>query len=198
MTKDEIKKALECCAGYTDWLDCNSCPYFTHHCDRGNRMMQDALDLITEQEKENDLLKMQLQDAVNHGNTFLEEANKFEAENKKLKQRIDIQCDAWQKLSDCNKRLVTKSNENLQSIKVLREENELLREESEKLKADNEILLTNLDTAQDQILQEYHEQQIKQAKIDVLTELKKFTSWAFGSEFLPARYIDEMIEELKQ
>ena len=28
---------------------------------------------------------MQLQDAVNHGNTFLEEANKFEAENKKLK-----------------------------------------------------------------------------------------------------------------
>ena len=30
-------------------------------------------------------VEMQLQDAVNHGNTFLEEANKFEAENKKLK-----------------------------------------------------------------------------------------------------------------
>ena len=57
MTKDEIKKGLECCAGNIDWLDCNDCPYFKHHCGRGNKLMQDALNLITEQEKEIERLK---------------------------------------------------------------------------------------------------------------------------------------------
>ena len=80
MNKDEIKKALTCCKGQC----CSYCPRW---CEKGcqYQTLSDALDLITEQEKENDLLKMQLQDAVNHANTFLEEANKFEAENRKLK-----------------------------------------------------------------------------------------------------------------
>lgn len=47
MTKDEIKKALKCCE--TDW--CVRCPYFECiGCEVG--LKQDALTLITEQEKE--------------------------------------------------------------------------------------------------------------------------------------------------
>lgn len=84
MTKDEIKKALECCCGYE--ASCDNCPNAKN---KGygcrDKLLANAHNLINEQEKENELLKMQLQDAVNHGNTFLEEANKFEAENKKLK-----------------------------------------------------------------------------------------------------------------
>lgn len=141
MTKDEIKKALECCASDSD--NCNGCPYV----DRINgQMFKDALNLITEQEKENDLLKMQLQDAVNHGNTFLEEANKFEAENKRLKV------------------------------------------ENKQRAADYDILYTRCT------------KRLKQAKIDVLTELKKQAEHCdqWNCEVIPTRYIDEMIEELKK
>lgn len=56
MTKDEIKKALEYC---TNWrLHCPDCPYF--NCSNGNcfdTIKLDALNLITEQEKEIEQLK---------------------------------------------------------------------------------------------------------------------------------------------
>ena len=58
MTKDEIKKALECCAkSYGDDVQCSDCPYDTltpracyeRFCQ--DVLCKDALDLITEQEK---------------------------------------------------------------------------------------------------------------------------------------------------
>lgn len=54
MTKDEIKKGLKCCE--TDW--CVRCPYFECiGCEVG--LKQDALNLITEQEKEIEQLKVE-------------------------------------------------------------------------------------------------------------------------------------------
>lgn len=49
MTQDEIKKALEICADIN--LNCNDCPYFAFgNCTEA--LCADALNLITEQEKE--------------------------------------------------------------------------------------------------------------------------------------------------
>ena len=58
MTKDEIKKALECCSN-SRVSSCNNCPYNNKGefscCD--GEMCKDALNLITEQEQEIDRLK---------------------------------------------------------------------------------------------------------------------------------------------
>lgn len=58
MTKDEIKKALECCAkSYGDDVHCSDCPYDTLTprtcCERfcQDVLCKDALELINEQEK---------------------------------------------------------------------------------------------------------------------------------------------------
>ena len=53
MNKDEIKKALKCCAGIDD---CDDCPYdVVRSC--SDRLKLDARELITEQEKEIERLK---------------------------------------------------------------------------------------------------------------------------------------------
>ena len=64
MTKDDIKKALECCAkSYGDDVHCSDCPYDTLTpracCERfcQDVLCKDALNLITEQEKEIERLK---------------------------------------------------------------------------------------------------------------------------------------------
>lgn len=139
MTKDEIKKALECCE--TDW--CCVCPYYKYEgCE--TILKKDVLTLITEQEKEND----------------------------KLEQLNAIQCDAWQKLSDENERLVTENNSNLRHNAVLRKENKKLKEE------------------------------IKQAKIDVLNEFKQkygfYSCYAWSSVVKSlTEIIDEFIKEVE-
>ena len=45
---DEIKRSLECCAAVGFKTACNVCPY----CYRCNDLPKDALNIITEQEKE--------------------------------------------------------------------------------------------------------------------------------------------------
>lgn len=97
MTKDEIKKALKMCSVDS----CTDCPYDNKGLYCCGKLKRDALDLITEQEKENE----------------------------KLEQLNAIQCDAWQKLSDENERLVTENNSNLRYNSVLRKENKKLKEE---------------------------------------------------------------------
>lgn len=57
MNKDEIKKALRCCASLSTY--CIDCPYYNNgdfSCDDG-KINLDALDIITKQEKEIDALK---------------------------------------------------------------------------------------------------------------------------------------------
>lgn len=76
---------------------------------------------------------------------------------------------------------------------------ELITEQEKEI----EQLKFNISQAQDQILataqknQEYREQQIKQAKIDVLNELKDKCG-SVGVIMLTDHDIDKMIEELKQ
>lgn len=79
--------------------DCEKCPYASYGCTR--KLRKDSFSLIIEQEKENE----------------------------KLEQLNAIQCDAWQKLSDENERLVTENNSNLRYNSVLRKENKKLKEE---------------------------------------------------------------------
>ena len=56
MTKDEIKKGLECCCNRDFKTACRNCSYVT--CPGCNdTLCKDALNLITEQEKEIDALK---------------------------------------------------------------------------------------------------------------------------------------------
>ena len=56
MNKDEIKKGLECCCNRYVKTACRNCSYIT--CPGYNDMLcKDALNLITEQEKEIDALK---------------------------------------------------------------------------------------------------------------------------------------------
>lgn len=102
MTKDEIKKALKCCEKYERCLDCPCCTYCTHD------LLNDAFDLITEQEKENE----------------------------KLEQLNAIQCDAWQKVSDENESLATENSSYFQYNSVLRKENKKLKEEIKQAKID--------------------------------------------------------------
>lgn len=56
MTNDEIKKALETCGNSYPEL-CKNCPYYTLGEDCVNDILKDALNLITEQEKEIEQLK---------------------------------------------------------------------------------------------------------------------------------------------
>ena len=50
---DEIKRSLECCAAVGSETSCSDCSY----CYRCRDLCKDALDLITEQEKEIDRLR---------------------------------------------------------------------------------------------------------------------------------------------
>ena len=50
--KDEIKRGLECCAAVGSETSCSDCSY----CYRCRDLCKDALDLITEQEKESEQL----------------------------------------------------------------------------------------------------------------------------------------------
>lgn len=59
MTKDEIKKGLEVC---TQHIYCKDCPYRNQHSCM-SRTQQDALALITEQEKEIERLKAKIKQA---------------------------------------------------------------------------------------------------------------------------------------
>lgn len=138
MTKEDIKKALMTCSVDS----CKDCPYDNTGLYCCGKLKRDALDLITEQEKENE----------------------------KLEQLNAIQCDAWQKLSDENERLVTENNSNLRYNSVLRKENKKLKEE------------------------------IKQAKIDVLKELKTRHDYAIKNMGYPwdiSQQIDELIKEVE-
>lgn len=57
------------------------------------------------------------------------DVSEYKAEIERLEQQNAIQCDAWQKLSDENERLVTENNSNLRHNSVLRKENKKLKEE---------------------------------------------------------------------
>lgn len=98
------------------------------------------------------------------------DVSEYKVEIERLEQQNAIQCDAWQKLSDENERLVTENNSNLRYNSVLRKENKKLKEE------------------------------IKKAQIDVLNELKTRHDYAIKNMGYPwdiTQQIDKLIEEVK-
>lgn len=72
-------------------------------------------------------------DIVNAGYGNISE---YKSEIERLEQLNAIQCDAWQKLSDENERLVTENNSNLRYNAVLRKENKKLKEEIKQAQID--------------------------------------------------------------
>lgn len=57
--KDEVKKGLECCAAVGVGTSCSDCPY-PYRC---NDIVRDALNIITEQEKDIEQLTENITDA---------------------------------------------------------------------------------------------------------------------------------------
>ena len=86
--KYEIKKGLKCCSVVDFETGCSDCPY-RYRC---KALYRDALNIIVEQEKEIDRLKIQLEQAnagiVNCGGCKLVEINAVRDFAEKLKARI--------------------------------------------------------------------------------------------------------------
>ena len=82
MTKEDIKKALECCSNPSISY-CKDCPYANYgefDCCNG-KMCKDALDLIIEQEREIERLKAEVKqaqiDILNKAKTNLSKSDDF-------------------------------------------------------------------------------------------------------------------------
>lgn len=89
MTKDEIKKALECCEKYAYCKDCPCYTYCEHELHKG------ALALITEQEKEIDfqvqdraMLQREIDELEQAHEQRVEEIKRLKAENDSLNKKI--------------------------------------------------------------------------------------------------------------
>ncbi len=89
MTKDEIKKALECCEKYAYCKDCPCYTYCEHELHKG------ALALITEQEKEIDFqvqdrarLQREIDELEQAHEQRVEEIKRLKAENDSLNKKI--------------------------------------------------------------------------------------------------------------
>lgn len=122
MTKDEIKKALKCCE--TDW--CVRCPYFECiGCEVG--LKQDALTLITEQEKENEkqnsrvkYLKTRL---ANKTVLLSNVEDLYESETQKLKEEKQELATALKESEDNYSRAFERLKAQEREIERLKEEN---------------------------------------------------------------------------
>lgn len=147
MNKDEIKKALKCCEKYERCLDCPCCTYCTHD------LLNDALNLITEQEKE------------------IERQNsRIKALNNRLNEKYELISDMERKIYD-------------------------LKDDFESLQKDYEFVR---DCDAEHCLE--IEETVKQAKIDVLNELKTRHEYAIKNMGYPwdiLRQIDELIKEVQ-
>ena len=154
MTKDEIKKALECCSNPSINF-CKDCPYNNNGefscCD--GEMCKDALNLITEQEQEIERLRTTL--------------------------------------GQCN----TELNSALESLKSqCREIGELKAENEELTKVVSSKVYDLIDNAKE--MADAREAWEKQAKIDVLNELKaKSYVNDYCREVVEVEKIDELIKE---
>ena len=129
MNKDDIKKALECCI--TLKADsCKECPYGSTDCN-SDKLQRDALDLITEQEKEIERLRTTLRQCNTELNNALEslksqcrEIGELKAENDNLNrdyrnafERLKSQQREIERLKAENEQLKVKLEKNPLAIK---------------------------------------------------------------------------------
>lgn len=108
MNKDDIKKALKCC---TNTDSCVECPYHIAECN--NRLCEDALNLIIEQEKEN------------------ERVNKELSEKEENRRMIHALCDSYR----------NDYWETFQRLEVQQQETERLKAENEQLEEDIDMMI---------------------------------------------------------
>lgn len=187
MNKDEIKKAFECCISGI----CTDCPYYGRSSCR-ERLQVDAESLINGQEKE---INFQVKDRARLQN----ELDELEMAYFQRAEELDYakkDCDrAFQRFEAqrCETDALKTNNEEkcwkcIESKRVTAADYAKLQEE-----------FANYQLASEKEIRA----QIKQAKIDVLNELKEKYS-TFGNTFagwiafIPADDIDKMIEELKK
>lgn len=196
MTKDEIKKALECCDSHLPSA-CGECPYcWGEECK--DKLIADALTLITEQEKENEKQNSR----VKYLKTRL--ANKmvllsnvedlYESETQKLKEEKQELKTALKQSEDNYSRAFERLKAQGREIGKLKDENEALKND-----------LINSEGNLNHITTEFErsKEEKKQAKIDVLNELK---DKMFEREYMGVKYkerifyeseIDDMIAEVQ-
>lgn len=87
MTKDEIKKGLECCCNRDFKTACRNCSYLT--CPGCNdTLCKDALNLITEQEKEIEYRKKQYDNQVSENTRLYIEYDKLKDDYAKLQEQF--------------------------------------------------------------------------------------------------------------
>lgn len=180
MTKDEIKKALECCEKYAYCKDCPCYTYCEHELHKG------ALALITEQEKEIDF---QVQDRARLQREIdeLEQAHEQRVEEiKRLKEVIEV----FKNDTECNLNHITVENG--------------------QLKAKNKVLKDGIVKAFTNGFNEGRKQvekDIRRAKINAMNELKeKIVEHMGNREYMGVKYkqgvfseseIDEFIKEVQ-
>ena len=90
MNKDEIKKALQCCSS-PRVNSCDDCPYNSGDCVDG-KMKLDALNIITEQEKEIDALKEKCEELRNEKEIDALKEKCEELRNEKWDAQDDLDC----------------------------------------------------------------------------------------------------------
>lgn len=145
MTKDEIKKGLECCI--TLKADsCKECPYGNTDCS-SDKLQRDALNLITEQEEH---IKIQNQQLSNWEKNYTQSFERLKAQQREIEQ------------------LKAENDTNMKYIRMMGIQSHI--------KTSNE--------------------QVKQAKIEVLKEVKEMLDsepdkWSYTI------YIDDLIKELQ-
>lgn len=89
MTKDEIKKALECCVN-PSINPCKDCPYNKNgdfsYCN--DKILKDTLNLITEQEKEIEKLKAEFKQLETNAEILARGVRDLNHENYELTEKI--------------------------------------------------------------------------------------------------------------
>ena len=87
MTKDEIKKGLECCCNRDFKTACRNCSYLT--CPGCNdTLCKDALNLITEQEQEIEKLKAEFKQLETNAEILARGVRDLNHENYELTEKI--------------------------------------------------------------------------------------------------------------
>lgn len=178
MTKDKIKKGLECCVK----LICDNCPYRNNiHCI--SETQQDALDLITEQEKE-----------IEKQNSRVKCLKTRLANKMVLLANVEEQYEYKTKCFEEEKQMLA------DTIKNQEQEIEQLKAENERLaKVVSAKVYDFIDNVKE--IADAREAWEKQAQIDVLKRLKVFSepypnSW--GIYVIDVYHIDELIKEIEK
>lgn len=198
MTKDEIKKALKTCSVDS----CTDCPYDNKGLYCCGKLKRDALDLITEQEKEikkqNGRVKCLKTRLANKMVLLSNVEDLYESETQKLKEEKQELKTALKQSEDNYSRAFERLKAQEREIERLKAENDSLYKkiaelEQDLIHADENVFYRECDVkfAEDKIK--------KQAQVDVLNKVKERAVGLSAIEtYHICNLIDELIEEVNE